>query len=182
MTPTFEQVLPTLYKGWDPRSARQDYLLGNWRNKAGAEQFASTQPSNATTVAPTYSSTTPVSSEQSRVDELTRGLAANIRGLPGKADELRSSLIQNDPITPALSGQYSDAIMQLYQHDQQLGDRYSKPEGEMYIEDPVARERSIQASRGPMVGNLGAINQLIGTRRQVLGDAAQRGLEIYKAG
>jgi hypothetical protein len=38
-TPTFEQVFPVLYKGWDQPSAKQDYLAGGWKNKAGAEQF-----------------------------------------------------------------------------------------------------------------------------------------------
>ncbi len=39
MQPTFEQVLPVLYKGWDQTAARADFNVGGWRNKAGAEQF-----------------------------------------------------------------------------------------------------------------------------------------------
>ena len=39
MQPTFEQVFPVLYKGWNEPEARADYNAGNWRNKAGAEQF-----------------------------------------------------------------------------------------------------------------------------------------------
>ena len=154
-----------------------DYAATSGAGKAGASPAV-----NASTVSPTYSPPAGTTAEQSRVDELTRALAGNIRNLPQTADAIRSSTIQNDPVNPALYGQYSDAIMQLYQHDQQLGERYSQPGGEMYLEDPVARERAIQASRGPMVGNLGAISQMIGTRRQVLGDAATRGLEIYKSG
>ena len=39
MAPTFEQVFPVLYKGWDPVAARADFNAGGWQNKAGAEQF-----------------------------------------------------------------------------------------------------------------------------------------------
>lgn len=39
MNPTFEEVFPVLYKGWDINAARADYNAGGWRNKAGAEQF-----------------------------------------------------------------------------------------------------------------------------------------------
>lgn len=39
MQPSFEQVYPVLYKGWDQASARADFNAGNWKNKAGANQF-----------------------------------------------------------------------------------------------------------------------------------------------
>lgn len=41
MNPTFEQVYPVLYKGWGEAGARADFNAGNWKNKAGAEQFTS---------------------------------------------------------------------------------------------------------------------------------------------
>jgi hypothetical protein len=39
MNPSFDQVFPVLYRGWDSNAARADFNAGNWRNKAGAEQF-----------------------------------------------------------------------------------------------------------------------------------------------
>ena len=39
MEPTFEEVYPVLYKGWNETAARADYNAGGWRNKAGVEQF-----------------------------------------------------------------------------------------------------------------------------------------------
>lgn len=43
MAPTFDQVFPVLYKGWDPASAQADFNAGNWKNKAGAQQFMGVQ-------------------------------------------------------------------------------------------------------------------------------------------
>lgn len=39
MNPSFDQVFPVLYKGWNEAAARADFNAGNWRNKAGAQQF-----------------------------------------------------------------------------------------------------------------------------------------------
>src|SRR3990167_11012324 len=39
MNPTFEQVFPVLYKGWNEPEARANFNAGGWRDKAGAEQF-----------------------------------------------------------------------------------------------------------------------------------------------
>lgn len=39
MAPTFEEVFPVLYRGWDPVAARADFNAGGWMNKAGVEQF-----------------------------------------------------------------------------------------------------------------------------------------------
>ena len=163
------------YQAWnDPAAIMADYNATGGVGKGNA-------PSGATTVAPTYSGP-PGTAEQGRVDELTRALAETTRNMPQTATDLRNTMIQNDPITPELSGQYSDAIMQLYAHDQQLGEQFSNPQGEAYIEDPMARDRAIQASRGPMVGNIGYLNQMIGTRREVLKSAAEKGLETLKYG
>lgn len=45
MTPTFEQVFPVLYRGWQTKEAQADFDAGNWKNKAGAEQFMAPQTS-----------------------------------------------------------------------------------------------------------------------------------------
>lgn len=47
MAPNFDQVFPVLYKGWDRTSALADFNAGNWRNKAGADQFTGTSSSTS---------------------------------------------------------------------------------------------------------------------------------------
>ena len=99
---------------------------------------------------------------------------------PQTEADLRSSLFGSDQTLGSLRENEADKIKELYNHDKTIASNYQPPEG--FLEDPGAKAQfgsDVIARQG---GELADIQKGIANRRDVLGDALDRGMKIFMAG
>lgn len=131
-------------------------------------------------MADTY--TSDLGAAESRIQSLTKAVSQGYSGLPGIESALRSSLYEREKVLPALEVENENKIKELYTADKRYAERYATPGGEMYIEDPMARRGLIAGQKADIRGELGGILNLIQQRSQTLGNAIDKGMELYKYG
>lgn len=119
---------------------------------------------------------------EGKISSLTQAVSQGYSGLPGITDALRKSLSEREKTLPGLEAENENKIKELYTADKRLAERYSTPGSEMFIEDPMQRQALISGQKADIRGDLGNILNLIQGRTKVMGNALDKGLEMYKAG
>ena len=119
---------------------------------------------------------------ESRISSLTSAVSQGYSGLPGVTDALRKSLYEREKTLPALEVENESKIKELYTADKRYADTYANPTDPMYIEDPMKRQSLVSGQKADIRGELGGILNLIQQRSQTLGNAVDKGLELYKSG
>jgi len=137
-------------------------------------------PNGTPTVSPTY--TPEGGALQGRIESLTRAVSEGYKMAPTVRESLARSVAAEEGMIEPLAEERGNLISQLFEIDKGLAQKYAAPESEMYIEDPMARERAISGRESALWGALSRLNALIGTRRAMMGDVISRGLDIYTAG
>lgn len=108
-------------------------------------------------------------------------IGSRIADYPKTAADLRSSLFGEDKTLGSLRENEAAKIKELYEHDKAVASNYV-PQTPGFIEDPGAKARfgsDVLARQG---GELADIQKGIANRRDVLGDALTKGMEIFTAG
>jgi hypothetical protein len=119
---------------------------------------------------------------QDTYDKLAASYASQIRGAPQVKQQLGADLMANEGSIEPLADERAKMIEKLYSADKDLGAQYSAPTSSSYIESPLAAQQAISGAEAPMWRGIEKLNTVIGARKQVLGDALQRGMEIYQTG
>lgn len=88
--------------------------------------------------------------DQSQPDQTT--------GLQGPTSLVNTG---NQPDMQALASARAQMIDQLFQHDQQLNQIYSNPQGSNYIENPAARSQAVSGVTGSDINMIDSLNQLL---------------------
>lgn len=123
-----------------------------------------------------------LSAAESRIKSLTQAVSQGYSGLPGVSSALRTSLYEREKTLPALEVENENKIKELYTADQRYAERYANPESEMFIENPMKRRGVIAGQKADIRGELGNILNLIQQRSLTLGNAIDKGMELYKYG
>jgi len=126
--------------------------------------------------------TSDLGAAEGRIASLTKAVSSGYSGLPGVSDALRKSLYEREKTLPALERENEAKIKELYTADQRYAERYGSPESEMYIEDPMQRQALVSGQKADIRGELGNILNLIQQRSQTMGNAIDKGMELYKYG
>jgi hypothetical protein len=119
---------------------------------------------------------------EKKISDLTSAVKAGYSGLPGITDALRKALYEREKTLPGLESDVESKIQELYTADKRLAERYANPESEMYIENPMNRQAIISGQKADIRGEYGNLLNLIQSRQNVIGNALNKGLELYKAG
>lgn len=126
--------------------------------------------------------TSDLGAAESNITSLAKAYSQGLSGIPAVTAAMRKSLAEREKTLPGLEQENETKIQELYTADKRLAERYSQPGGEMYIENPNERQALISGQKADIRGELGNILNLIQSRSQVLGNAMDKGLEMYKAG
>lgn len=100
---------------------------------------------------------------------------------PKTAADLRASLFGEDKTLSSLRENEAAKIKELYEHDKAIASNYV-PQTPGFIEDPGAKARFGSEVLARQGGELADIQKGIANRRDVLGDALTKGMEIFTAG
>jgi hypothetical protein len=119
---------------------------------------------------------------QDMYDKLASSYTSQVRGAPQVKQQLGEEMMASEGSIEPLAEERSKMIEQLYSADKDLGARYQAPTSEMYIESPLAAQQAISGAEAPMWKGIEKYNTIIGARKAVLGDALNRGMELYNAG
>lgn len=119
---------------------------------------------------------------EKNIQSLTTAVSQGYSGLPGVTEALRKSLYEREKTLPGLENDVESKIKELYTADKTLAERYGNTNSEVYIEDPMARQAAVSGQKADIRGEYGNILNLIQSRSQVLGNALDKGLEMYQAG
>lgn len=120
--------------------------------------------------------------QEKKIESLTGAISKGVGGLPAINEALRKALFEREKTLPGLEKDLEGKIQELYSADKGMAERYAKPGEEMYIEDPMARQALVSGQKADIRGEYGEILNLIQSRSQVLGNALEKGTELYKAG
>ena len=102
--------------------------------------------------------------------------------LPQFESNLRQQVYGGEKILPELRQRKDEAIMQLWETDKRLAERYAKPESEMFIRDPYKREQIVAGQHQDIYGQVSNLTRLQEARQDLLGDIMEKGLSIHEAG
>lgn len=102
--------------------------------------------------------------------------------IPNIQKTLREDLYGNDNVIDSLRSNEADKIKELYQHDQNLADRYANPSSEGYIEDPYVRAKATAQRSQATAGELGTLQNQIAKRSDVLGSALEKAMQLLNYG
>ena len=125
---------------------------------------------------PTYDS------YMSQIAQARQDVGQRIAGMPQFQTNLSEAVYGKEQALPSLRTQASDKVKALYDLDKRAADRYANPTSNMFIKDPYAREKLMSTQHQNELGGIQDLNNLIAQRQDVLGNAMQKGLDIYKAG
>jgi hypothetical protein len=125
----------------------------------------------------------------SRATELQKLLSQNrqdlgqrVADIPKTEDNLRAGLFENDQTLNSLRQNQQAKILEMYQHDKTLAQQYANPESNLYLKDPYQRELARSTQFQGTAGELGSINNLIQSRRDVLGDTLDKAMKLAQYG
>jgi len=102
--------------------------------------------------------------------------------VPTIQNTLRADLYGNDNVTDSLRENETSKIKELYQHDQTMADRYANPASEGYMEDPYSRAKAVAQRSETTAGQLGDLQNQIAKRRDVLGSALEKAMQLLNYG
>jgi len=117
-----------------------------------------------------------------QISQARQDLGQRIAGLPQFQTNLSEEVYGREQALPSLRSQVSDQIKALYDVDVRAADRYANPQSEMFIRNPYNREKIMSQQHQGGLGQIQDLQNLIAQRQDVLGNAMEKGLEIYKAG
>jgi len=117
-----------------------------------------------------------------RIQDLTGKVTSEIQGAPAARQQMGEATLQQEGVVPPLAQERGALIQQLFEADKKMAQRYGTTGAPTYIANPLERERAMTENTAPLYGALANVNTLIGARSQVLGDAMERGMQIYQAG
>lgn len=131
-------------------------------------------------------STTTYTGDMSAMEKLISdkgaALASGKAGLPGVTEALRKSLYSREQVLPGLEGEAQNKMTELFRADQDLQGRYGDPNSPMYIENPSARQGAVSGYKADIRGQYGDVFNMINSRSRVLGNALDKGIQLYQAG
>jgi hypothetical protein len=119
---------------------------------------------------------------QSQLAAVREQYGQRVAEYPQYYENLRQQTYGQDQILPKLRQTKDDAIMQLWDVDKRLADRYANPESEMFIRDPYQREKIAAGQHQSTLGLVSGATRLEEQRTSVLEDALERGVKIYELG
>lgn len=126
--------------------------------------------------------TSPQGPLQDRITNLQSQVTSQIQGAPAVQEQVGEQMLATEGSIQPLAEDRGKLIERLFSADKELAGRYATPESEFYIENPMAREAAVSGAENKIWGAVSALNTQIGARKQVLGDAIDRGMRIYQAG
>lgn len=118
----------------------------------------------------------------SRIQDLSSKVATDVKNAPVQQQQMGEQLMQNEGVLGSLSGERGKLVQQLLNADVALAEKYARPESPTYIEDPMARQRGVTGMKSALWGGLADVDALLSARKEVLGDAMEKGMQIYNAG
>lgn len=124
---------------------------------------------------------TTIEEYQNLLGQKRKDIGQRIAAIPQTEQQLRGTMF-SDSTLQGLRGQEQAKIKELWEHDKRLAEQYANPESEVYLEDPYAREQARATQFQGTVGELGDIQQDIGTRRDVIGDALENAMKLLQYG
>lgn len=119
---------------------------------------------------------------QKKLDDLGASYSTSVKNAPVQQQQTGENMMANEGVIQPLAQDRGKLIQQLMEADQGLAQKYGTQGEAGYIEDPMARDRAMSAATAPTYGALSAVNTLIGSRQKVLGDAMDRGMQMYESG
>jgi|WetSurSiteA1Bulk_404760.scaffolds.fasta_scaffold18764_2 hypothetical protein len=105
-----------------------------------------------------------------------------IANLPQFETNLREQVFGADQSIPSLRTQISSKVNALYDVDKRMADVYSNPNNPMYIRDPYQRDKYASTQHQAELGTIGDLQNMLGSRQDILGNAIDKGMKIYQAG
>jgi hypothetical protein len=125
--------------------------------------------------------TDPAGALQTNINNLTAEVTSRINQAP-QVQKSIGQAIQNTPTAyQPEATERGDLVKLLFQHDKELGARYSDPNNSMYIENPAARDAATYAPEAPVLGAINTRNANLSLLRSLFGDAISRAMGLYAA-
>jgi len=105
-----------------------------------------------------------------------------VADLPKFQSSLKEAVYGKEKIAPALRSQKDASIMQLWDVDKRMAERYANPESEMFIRDPYKREEIAAGQHQATLGQVSGATRLLENREQHLEGILERGVKIFELG
>jgi len=119
---------------------------------------------------------------QNQLAQTRKDYGQRVADYPTFEKDLRKEVYGSDQILPKLRSQKDQALMELWNADKRLSDRYANPESEMFIRDPYKRESVTSDQYGGILEGLAGTTRLAERREDMLGDILERGVKIFELG
>lgn len=123
------------------------------------------------------------------LDEMQRLLSQNrqeigtrVAELPRTEENIRANLFGGDKTLASLRQNQETKIMELFEHDKRIAERYANPQSEAYLQDPYMREVARANQFQGTVGELSQLQSQTEARRDVLGDTLDKALKLAQYG
>jgi hypothetical protein len=117
-----------------------------------------------------------------QIAQARQDVGQRIAGIPKFETDLRTEVYGQEQAIPSLRNQISDKIRGLYDADKRAADVYANTQSPMYIRDPYQREKYLSTQHQAELGSIQGLQNLLAGRQDVLGNAIDKGLQIYQAG
>ena len=102
--------------------------------------------------------------------------------IPQTESNLRASLFGQDQTLGTLRGQEETKLKELFQHDKNVAAQYQTPPEQGQVLDPYIRETQLSQRYGGTMQDLAGIRSNISQRRDVLGDAMAKSMQMLEMG
>ena len=119
--------------------------------------------------------------EQNIADK-SKAVSSGQSSLPQVTDALRRSLYDREKVLPGLEKESQDKMVELFRADQDMYGRYGNKQSEMFIEDPMARQAAVSGQKAQLRQEYGDLFGMIQDRSKTLGNALDKGVQLYQAG
>lgn len=118
---------------------------------------------------------------QALYDTKAKQYTSMIGNAPVQREKMGEQVLAGATDIPVMGADKDAMIQKLFNADKNMG-ALNPADTNAYIEDPMAREAALQQREGAISGGVGGLNTIIQTRQRVLGDALDRGMQMYTAG
>jgi len=117
-----------------------------------------------------------------QIQNMADQIAQGYKNVPTVQQSMATAAAAADNVTAPVAQDRGALIDQLFQHDQELNKRYSDPSSDMYMLNPLDRERAINGATTPTWGAISDLSALLGQRRAAVGNTVDKGMQAYNAG
>lgn len=119
---------------------------------------------------------------QALISQKRQDIGQRYADAPNVESKMRESLFGGDQVLGTLRGHESEKVKELFEHDKSVAAQYQTPPAEGQILDPYIRETQLTNRYRGTMEDLTGIRSNIATRRDVLGDALEKGMKMLMYG